>query len=435
MQTRRVVITGLGQISPLGLDLETFWTSLIEGKSGIRPVTSLPADALPTPYMGECQDFTGGISDFGDVDKVQTRAIRKNLKVMCREIQMGVAAAQRALQSAGISPGSFEPDRAGVVFGSDYMMTIPDEFEKATRACLNEDGEFDFGRWPELGFPQVTPLWLLKYLPNMPASHIAIFNDMRGPNNSLTLRETSSNAAVGEGMMTIARGHADLIIAGSTGTRVHDTRTVHTILQEPVATHNADRCMPFDSERTGMILGEGAGAIILESLEHAEARGAKIYGEVIAQATSSAADSSRQADSGKALANAIQIALREADRRISDIGHFNTHGLGTEQSDITEAQAIHAAVGEASAEIPSVAMKSFFGNLGAGSGIVETIGSLLALQNGKLPATLDHQTTDPKCNLNISAESREIAKDGMFLNLSFNLQGQASAVVISGSPS
>ncbi|MEW4454147.1 beta-ketoacyl-[acyl-carrier-protein] synthase family protein [Bremerella sp. JC817] len=435
MQSRRVVITGMGQISPLGMDLESFTNAFDSGTSGIRKIESLPGEALPSPYAGEAREFTGNIADFGDVDKNAMRSIRKNLKVMCREIQMGVAAAQRALQHGGLASGSFDPERCGVIYGSDYMMTLPEEFDKATAACINDAGEFDFEVWAEKGLPEVNPLWLLKYLPNMPASHIAIFNDMRGPNNSITLREASAGAALGEAMMTIARGHADVIVAGSTGTRVHETRTCHSYLQDPIAKgtdESCGKCLPFDLNRKGMIIGEGAGALLLESLEHAEARGAKILGEVIGQSICTGWNADRSPNRPAAIVNAMNMVCRDAGIGASDIGHINAHGLGSQQSDWDEAEGLREFLGDSVKTVPVVAMKSYFGNLGAGSGVIEVIGSLLAMQKKQLPGTLGYSTPDPKCELNIQADSQEIAADGVFVSLNFSPQGQASAIAIRG---
>ena len=228
--SRRVVITGMGLISPLGNSREAVWESLAAGRSGVGPLQCLPSQSLPMHCAGEARDFTGDIADFGPLEKEQVRTIRKGLKVMCREIQMGVAAAQLALQDAGLKPGSYDVDRTGAVYGSDYIMTAPEEFAEGVRNCLTPDEQFDFTRWATEGMPKVTPLWLLKYLPNMPASHVAIYNDLRGPNNSITLREASSNLAVAEAYCTIVRGHADIMIAGATGTRLHPLRTVHVAL-------------------------------------------------------------------------------------------------------------------------------------------------------------------------------------------------------------
>ena len=252
----------------------SLWAALQAGRSGVGPLTRLPADALPTKFAAEARDFTADIDDFGPLEKMTQRNIKKGLKVMCREIQMGVAAAQLALHDSGLDASRRDPERTGVSFGSDYIMTGPEEFTDGVRNCLNDAGQFEFSRWADDGLAKVDPLWLLKFLPNMPASHIAIYNDLRGPSNSITEREASSNLAIGEAFCTIAAGRADAILAGATGTRVHPLRTLHVILQEEVARGDGDSdpatmSRPFDAHRKGLVLGEGAGAVFLEELAHA----------------------------------------------------------------------------------------------------------------------------------------------------------------------
>ena len=270
---RRVVITGMGVISPLGNSNQALWESLAAGRSGVGPLTILPPGTLPVSVAAEAGEFQGTIDEFGPLEKGQKKAIRKGLKVMCRECLMALGAAQRALQDAGLTPGAFDPCRAGINFGSDYMLTLPDEFTEGILQCLSDDGQFEFSRWAPQGMPKMSPLWLLKYLPNMPASHIAIYNDLRGPNNSLTHREASSNLAVAEAFQTICRGQADIMLAGATGTRLHPMKLVHAVQQEQVASGDGDPAhasRPFDRRRTGMVLGEGAGAVVLEDLRSAE---------------------------------------------------------------------------------------------------------------------------------------------------------------------
>ena len=363
---RRVVITGLGIISPLGNTPEDLWQALSTGTSGVAPLVNVPPDYLPTVFAAEARHFGGSIDDFGPLEGDLKKAIRKGLKVMCRESQMGVAAAQRALADARIAPGTVDPDRGGVVFGSDYMMTEPNDFSAGIRRCLDEGDKFDFARWGEEGIPLVTPLWLLKYLPNMPASHIAIYNDLRGPNNSLTLREASSNAAVGEAFRTIARGSADMIVAGATGTRVHPMKIVHSIIQEEVANGSVEPARasrPFDLNRGGMVLGEGAGAIVLEELEAARARGATIYAEMVGTASSSVVSANGVAQRETALANVMTAALRDAESAPQDVGHLHAHGLATRSCDEEEARAIRNVFGSHADELPVTAAKSYFGNL------------------------------------------------------------------------
>ena len=188
---RRVVVTGMGLVCPLGSSPTALWEALSTGTSGIRPLSKLPTDVLPTKYGGEALQFTADIENFGPLDKAMQRTIRKGLKVMCREIQMAVASAQLALGDARLDAAQRNPERTGVTFGSDYIMTMPEELIDGVRNSLDEQGQFQWTNWAERGLPKVDPLWLLKYLPNMPASHVAIYNDLRGPSNSITLRAVS----------------------------------------------------------------------------------------------------------------------------------------------------------------------------------------------------------------------------------------------------
>ncbi len=428
--TRRVVITGLGLISPLGNTAQAFWEALVQGRSGVAKIVSFRTDYMPTSFAAEAREFSGAIDNFGPLDAEKKKAIRKGLKVMCRESQMGVAAAQWALSDAKIKDGSFDPDLAGVLFGSDYMMTMPEDFISGIQRCMDPEGKFDFNRWALEGMPQLSPLWLLKYLPNMPASHVAIYNDLRGPNNSITLREASSNLAVGEAFRTIQRGHAVLMVAGATGTRVHPMKMVHVVSQEEVAGNGAEptrASRPFDLKRTGMVLGEGAGVIVLEELASAEARGAKIYGEVIGTSSSSVADRQRVANRHQALVNAMRGAMRDAGTSPADIGHIHAHGLSTRSSDVEEASAIREIFGDV--QVPITAAKSYFGNLGAGSGLVELIASLLAMEHGELFPVQNYETPDPECPLKI-VTTKGTSPGASFLNINVTPQGQAAAVVV-----
>ncbi len=430
--SRRVVITGAGLISPLGNSKQTLRESLRAGRSGVGPIRCLPSTALPFRCAAEAWDFQGKIDDFGDLSAEQKRTIRKGLKVMCREIQMGVASAQLALQDAGLRAGNYDVDRTGAVYGSDYIMTEPQEFTEGVRRCLDDAGHFDFRRWASEGLTQVTPLWLLKYLPNMPASHIAIYNDMRGPNNSITLREASSNLAVAEAFCTIQRGHADIMLAGATGTRLHPMRTVHTALQEQIAPGEGEPerlCRPFDRDRQGMVLGEGAATIVMEDWETARARGAEIMGEVVGYGSSASMTRQGVANSRQSLQNVIVQSLSKAGLKPSDVGHIHAHGLATRKDDIEEAAAIVAVFGENGRRVPVTAAKSYFGNLGAAGGMVELVASLLALCDGSLFPIRNYETPDPDCPV-AAAQGTDTPAGNCFLNLNVTPHGQASAVLI-----
>ncbi|MBM4002650.1 MAG: beta-ketoacyl-[acyl-carrier-protein] synthase family protein [Planctomycetes bacterium] len=419
----------MGLVSPLGITPEAMDDALTARRSGFARLQRIPPEGLPIALGAEARDFNAEIDDFGPLEKTLQRTIKKGTKLMCREIQMGVAAAQRCLVDAGLVVSQRDPERTGVTFGSDHIMTVPEEFTAGIRKCLDENGKFQFPRWGDLGISNVDPLWLLKYLPNMPASHIAIYNDLRGPSNSITSREASSCLAIGEAYTTIARGSADAMIAGATGTRVHALRTVHVLLQEEVARGEdlASLCRPFDRDRAGQVLGEGAGALLLEELTHARNRNARILGEVIGHGSSAVLSRRGEALPREALGNAMRQALRVADIRTEQVGHINAHGLGTRAADQAEAEAIRDLFGDR--DVPVTAAKSYHGNLGAGGGVVELIASLLCLRSGSLFPTLNYRTPDPACPIRVATRDDESTGE-ICLKLSISPQGQAAAVVV-----
>ena len=431
---RRVVITGMGLISPLGNSVEALWQSVSTRKSGVNLIQRLPGDHLPSDIAGEAWDFSGEIDDFGPLEKKTKRGIKKASRLMCREIQMGVAASQLALNHSGLDLDQSDPERIGTMFGSDYIISEPSEFVRGVRECLNNSGEFDFEDWGEKGKPGVEPLWLLKYLPNMPASHVAIHNDLRGPSNSITVREASSNLAIAEGTTTIRRGSADRIVAGATGSRVQTLRTLHVSLQEQLADRHSDSAggdpakasRPYDKDRTGIVLGEGAGILVLEEMQAAEARGATVYGEVLGYGSSAVADIDGVADFKTAFLNSIHGALATSQLNPGDVGHIHGHGSGAIRCDREEAQAIREVFGQ---DVPVTSLKSYMGNLGAGSGAVELIASLVGLQHKQIIPTLNFESGDPESPLNVVQEPTA-TENGVVLNLNVTPQGQASAVLV-----
>jgi 3-oxoacyl-[acyl-carrier-protein] synthase II len=428
-ESRRVVITGLGVISPIGNSPSGLLDSLRGGRSGIGRLTQIPTGVFPFDHGAEVNDFTGAIEDYGPLSKELQRTIRKGSKLMCREIEMGVAAAQLAITDAALAPETRDRDRTGVIYGCDYIMTLPEEFAAGIKACLDEKHEFHFDQWADKGLPQVNPLWLLKYLPNMPASHIAIYNDLRGPNNSITLREASPAAVLSEAFSTISRGHADVLVVGATGSRIHPFRSMHASMQETLAPTLDDvtkTSRPFDKDRQGAVLGEGAAALVLETLEHATARGAKIFGEILGSGSSTVSSTTGTDFYRRAIANSLRMAMRDSNAR--DIGHVNAHGLGTVDCDRQEAEAIEEVFGANSPNIPVTTAKGHFGNLGAGGGMVEIVASIMTL-GGQLFPTLNCDSLDANCKINV-VTNNSTAAGKSFVSLNVTPQGQASAVRI-----
>lgn len=428
---RRVVITGVGLLTPLGNTAESLWEALSTGQSGVRELTAIPGQALPSRYGAECREFTGAIEEFGPLEKTLARTIKKGLKMMCREMQMGIAAAQLAITDAKLPLATLDRDRIGVIYGSDYMLTLPEEFVAGMRNCLDERGDPLVSEWGEKGRPAVEPLWLLKYLPNLPASHISIFNDLHGPSNSFTMREASGNLAVAEAYYIIERGHADAIIAGANGSFLNPQRAITATMERELASGDGDPARlsrPFDANRTGQVLGEGAAAVIVEELAAAQARGATILGEVVGVSSSAVSNQHGVGQYKVAIGNVLKNLLRTSRLSASDIGHVHAHGLSTRRCDAEEAQAIAEVFASRSAPVPVVAAKGHFGNLGAASGLVELIASLQALQQGHLFHTINYDTPDPECPVSIAAAATPAGN--AFLNVSVTPQGQASGVAI-----
>ncbi len=427
--SRRVVITGVGVVCPLGNDPDSLLQRLRDGISGIGPLSFVSPGVLAIDSGCEAAEFTGDISDYGPLDKQLQRTIRKGSKVMCREIEMGVAVAQLAMNDAGLTPENRDRDRTGVVYGCDYIMSLPEEFAAGIRKCMDDDGQFDFTKWGERGRPEVNPLWLLKYLPNMPASHIAIYNDLRGPNNSITLREASAGAAISEAYSTINRGHADVLVVGATGSRIHPLRTLHASMQEKLAANCDDPAKmsrPFDESRDGSVVGEGAAAMVYETLDHAQSRGAKILGEVVGYGSSAVGPQVGEEFLKTAFVNVLRAALGGADP--STIGHIHAHGLGTQECDRQESEAIAEVFGPPSDQPPVTTAKGNFGNLGAGGGMAEAVASLWAL-GGTLFPILNCESLDPLCPINACTDNDTPAGDE-FISTNITPQGQASAVRI-----
>jgi 3-oxoacyl-[acyl-carrier-protein] synthase II len=429
---RRVVVTGIGVVSPIGSTKDAFWEALRAGRSGISSLNSLPQSRFPQACAGEVREFEGRITDFGELDAATKKALRKALKVMNRETQMAVSAAQQALNDSKISADGYDPERIGVSFGAGYVSMLPQDFLAGIDACTNERDTFDFQRWGTDGIPQVAPLWLLKCLPNMPACYIAIYNDLRGPNNTVTQGAAAANIAVEEAYHLVADGAADAILSGGTGDNILPYSYLHTVLEEEVSPggpNPATICRPFDIGRTGSVVAEGAAAFLLEERNSAIARGATIYGEIVGAGSSCVVDRNHVPQLGQALANAIRAALNAAQLSPDEVGHVHAHGLSTQHADIEEAHAIRRIFGDRADTLPIVAAKSFIGNAGAGAGAMELAASLLALEQKHLFPTLNFEAPDPNCPI-APVVSSDVEAGESFLNVNMAPQGQASCVVV-----
>jgi len=428
--SQRIAITGLGVVSACGVGCDAFEESLSAGRSGIGPIDIFPGEVPPGHIGGQCHDFNDST-----IKKQYLRAQRKSIKVMCRDIQLGVASAALALQHSGLELNEEQRARLGVEFGADLMLSNPDVLSPAAFAARDEKtGVPTDTCWGDRGIPQMEPLWLLKYLPNMPACHISIHADARGPSNSLTLEDASGNLTLGESLRIIRRGQADAMIAGTTGARLHIVKSINYTnlheLADPSGLEPAQVLRPFDKNRNGEVVGEGSGTLILEEASLAESRGAKIYGWVRGIGSSCVRSHTQEGDARRALVNSMKAAFKSAGVEAADIGHINANGCGSVKIDAAEAAAIHEVFGDYGAEIPVVSYKPYFGNCGSGTGTLEMIASLLGMQKGILYPTLNYTTPDPDCNLNVVHGQPASISKKLFVNLNVTRNGQASALVV-----
>ncbi len=416
MSDRRVVITGLGVLSPIGKDAASFWNGLVQGQSGVRAIQSFDASGLPIRIAGQVSDFDAK----GYIEKKE----RKNLRVMARPIQFAVAAAQLALDDGKVDKSKLDPARFGVEFGAGLIASELPELGPASQASVNgRPSRVDLKRWGAQGLAAITPLWMLKYLPNMHACHISVLHDAQGPNNTITESDVAPLLALGEAARILRRDQADLFLVGGTDSKVNPLSMVRQNLFRHLSQrqHAPEKaCRPFEKSRDGIVAGEGAGVLTVEELGHAQRRGAPIYGELVG--FGAAFD---RGLTGKGIARAVSAALRQADIKPEQVDHVNAHGLSSPTADIWEANGIHQVFGAAT---PVWATKSYTGSMGAGSALVELAASLLALQHGLLPPTLNYEEPDPACPVAVQRAPRTTTKP-YFVKISYTDLGQCAAVV------
>jgi 3-oxoacyl-[acyl-carrier-protein] synthase II len=418
----RVVITGIGVLTPIGLGVEKMWSALLAGASGVKPIQSFDASGLPIRIGGEIRDFDA--KDY--IDKKE----RKSLKVMARPIQMGVGCTTLALRDAALEPAKLDPTRFGISFGAGLIASELDELGPAAVAsCEGHPERVDLRKWGEVGLANMPPLWLLKYLPNMPACHDSILHNAQGPSNTITESDVAALLAIGEGAAVIRRGAADVMLTGATDSKMNPLSLTRLSLFMPLTKRNEEpekACRPFDRRRDGIVPAEGTGILVMEDLEYARRRGARIYGEIVG--FGAAFDLKRNGDG---LARAITTALRKAGIGPEKIDHINAQGYSTIRDDAWEARGIWKVFGETQPKVPVFAAKSYFGSLGAGSGPVELAISLLAQQHGVLPPTLNYEEADPELPpIAVLAGRRHEVRSPYFLKISFTDMGQCAALVV-----
>jgi 3-oxoacyl-[acyl-carrier-protein] synthase II len=428
---RRVVITGLGLVTSLGDSPDRVWASLAEGKGMVRPLEAFRIAGLPTDVGAEIKDF--------DLYKNYTlpkyrAVVRKSRKYMARDIQLAVAAAQAAVQDAGLVDGGVDPTRIGIDLGAGLISSELDEIAPAIQNATVNGEPFDFQLWGRESIRAIEPIWLLKYLPNMLACHISILIDCQGPSNTITEADASSNLAIAEAARVIARGRADVMITGGADSKIHPLSVVRMALFENMSRWKGEpsqACRPFDRRRDGWVPGEGAGILILEEEQHARNRGARIYGEILGGGSGCDAMPAGGLDpEGSGTEVAVTAALEEAGVSPSEIGHVNAHGAATRIADVAEGRAFGRVFGPRG--VPVTALKGYMGNLASGCGAVELICSLIGVNHGRIPAVLNCDQPDPEIDLDLVLKLPRQSRNSLFLNTNLTPNGQAAALVVRG---
>ncbi len=410
-----VVITGLGVISPLGIGPRSFWESLASQTSGIVSLPQFEEAKTPVQIGAPVRDF----------EPKRLIKPRKAIKVMCREIQLGFAAAAQAVEHGGLPKGHYAADRFGVVFGADMLYCSPHDMIDVYRSCI-VDGQFDYDRWGAASMSEMYPLWMLLYLPNMIACHIGIAQDARGPNNTICQGDVSSLLAVIEAVRIVQRGDADVMLCGGGSSRLSVTPMVYRGYRQ-LSHNNLDppsACRPFEADRDGLVNGEGAAAFLIERESKALERGAKPLARIGGWGITFGRGEAGDFTHVDAIARAANGCLSATGASRSDVGHLNAHAGGAVVGDRLEAEAIDRLLGK----VPVTAPKSYFGTLGAAGGALELAVSLLAFQHGQVPPTLNYKQPDPACPVNVISETARPVDRPLALIQSQSLAGQAVAL-------
>jgi len=420
---RRVVITGIGAVTPLGPDVETTWKTLKEGRSGVGPVTLFDASTFPSRIAAEVKDYSfkkylPSLEDYSHAG---------------RNTFFGIAAAKMAACAAGLDQAVHDPRRFGIYFASGEGIA---DFTNIVKLILNNwrGAGVEMPAFLAQGLELLHPLGELEQEPNMPAGHLAAIFNAQGPNlNTLTACAASSQA-IGEATEIIRRGDADIMLSGGAHSMIHPLGMGGFCLLNALSTYNEQptkASRPFDRKRDGFVLGEGGGAVILEELRYAKSRGAHIYAEVLGYGSTS--DAFRITDmhpEGRGGIASMRAALSNAGVNPEDVDYINAHGTSTVVNDRVETLSIREVFKERAYQVPVSSTKSMTGHLIAAAGVAEVIACIMTVKDGVIPPTINYENPDPDCDLDyVPNEARE-AKVDVTLSNSFGFGGQNVCLVV-----
>ena len=421
---RRVVVTGIGCVTPVGTSVAATWEALKESRSGIGPITHFDASSFPTRFAAEVKGFNLG----------EHIANPERFEFAGRNVHFAIGAADEAVRDSGILDAGIDPAQFGVYLGAgegqqDFQLFMRIIAESAS------SGEFSLEEFTRRGLQCLNPRVEVEQEPNMTAGHLASLFDAQGPNLNCLTACAASSQAIGEAAEIIRLGEADVMLSGGAHSMIHPFGVTGFNLLTALSTFNdapqrASR--PFDLNRDGFVLGEGAGMLILEELEHAKRRGAHIYGELLGYG--STADAYRITDihpEGRGATGCINMALRDAGLQPTDIDYINAHGTSTAVNDKVETMAIRKSLGEHAYKTPVSSTKSMMGHLIAAAGSAEAIVCLLTIRDSVIPPTINYETPDPDCDLDyVPNEAREKPVTRALSN-SFGFGGQNVSLIFS----
>ncbi len=433
MTSRKVVITGIGTVSPLGITTDELWAGITAGTCGIDTTKAFDPAGFDCKLAGEVPAFK--------IQKHLPKFHRKAAKLMCRDIQLSVLAAEEAITDSGLITKGIDADninvnseRFAINIGAGVICCDIEEISPAVSRCATDE-KFDTKKWGTEGIPAITPLWLLKYLPNMPACHIAIIHDIQGPNNSIVCAEAGAHLAITEAASVIERDSADIALAGGCDAKVNPIMMLRQCLVKRVTNQNNDdpttAVRPFDADAKGSVFGEGSGMLVLEELEHAKARGAVIHAELAGTGSSNNISKAYEhlEANGKPVQYAIENALEDAGITAEDIDLIIPHGIGIAVDDLAEARGIQNALGDAAKTIPTWPTKSMLSTTGAASGAIDVVLAIKAIETGTIGPAKNIENKAPGCELNISTELQQ--RDITYvLCCSYSFGGNTTALII-----
>jgi 3-oxoacyl-[acyl-carrier-protein] synthase II len=420
---RRVVVTGMGMITPVGGDSETSWRAMCEGRGGVGPITLFDAAGFATRIAAEVKGFR--LADY--------RPDAARWRDHSRTSQFALAAATMAMGHAGLDHVLLDRSRFGIYLGSGEGQQDFNRFVDLVHRAT-QDGRVNTGRFTSLGLRSLHPTREADQEPGGPAGHLAAAFGARGPNLTCQTACAASAQAIGGAVELIRAGNADVMLAGGTDSMIHPLGLTGFILLTAMSTRNDDPATasrPFDRDRDGFVLGEGGGVMVLEELEHARARSAAIHGEVAGHC--STADAFRLTDSheeGRGATAAMRGAMTDAGIGPGGVGYINAHGTSTPSNDSIETLAIKRVFADAAFRVPVSSTKSMTGHLVSAGGVVEAITCLMAIRDGILPPTINQENRDPACDLDyVPNEARQRSVDVVLSN-SFGFGGQNTALVL-----